>query len=541
MYKVMMIDDDMPVLKYLQELIDWRALGFEVCASTFSSVKALQLFEEHKPDLIITDIGIPQINGIQLAERFKKAQPDVGVIFLTCHEDFHYAKQAIALEAEQYLIKDELTAETLEASIRKYVKKMSAIRDIKDSSSTRNTVQRNMIMLKQSFVERITKVKAADTLKEYAKELNMDWKHPHFMVAVASINYTAFAHRYTYKDSNLLEHAVLNIAENICLEHNAYSALIDKDSNLLLVYNFYNKMGGNPIAVFERFLEDLHEKVKQYLSLELSYDLTKTVHELTAMGEWYVKLLRERHNRFYEREMLFRVTDRVSEVHWSLTGADLMHSLEESFLSVYKQGNLTEILAELSRVKSNAVQWRVNPDVLKTTLMRWLRMVWKDNPLQDDFERCALKITTIDPFFELISLAVEAVHETHAVSNPSYAVGHAFSESIANKHPRLQEIERYIMEHLSENISSVTISNVLHLNPSYFSRYFKRLKGENFTDYVHSLKMRIAAKVLLESDETIEYIGHSLGYSDRTYFSKVFKKYNGMSPNEYKHQGASRN
>lgn len=536
MYKVMMIDDDMPVLKYLQNLIDWRALGFEVCASTFSSVKALQLFEEHKPDLVITDIGIPQINGIQLAERFKKAQPDVGVIFLTCHEDFHYAKQAIALEAEQYLIKDELTAETLEASIRKYVKKMSAIRDIKGSSSTRNTVQRNMIMLKQSFVERITKVNAADTLKEYAKELNMDWKHPHYMIAIASINYTAFAHRYTYKDTTLLEHAVLNIAENVCLEHSEYSALIDKNSNLLLVYNFYNKMGGNPIAVFERFLEDLYERVKHYLSLELSYELTKTVHELPAMGEWYAKLLRERHNRFYEREMLFRVTDRVSEVQWSLTGADLMLSLEESFISVYKQGDLTEILAELSRVKSNAVQWRVNPDVLKATLMRWLRIVWKESPLQDDFERCALKITTLDQFFELIKLAVETIHETLAASNPGYAVGHGFSGSLANKHPRLQEIERYIMEHLSENISSVTISNVLHLNPSYFSRYFKRLKGENFTDYVHSLKMRIAAKVLLESDETIEYIGHSLGYSDRTYFSKVFKKYNGMSPNEYKQQ-----
>ncbi len=529
MYKVMMIDDDMPVLKYLQDLIDWQALGFEVCASTFSSVKALQLFEEHKPDLVITDIGIPQINGIQLAEKFKQDQPDVGIIFLTCHEDFHYAKQAIQLEAEQYLIKDELTADTLEESVRKYAKKITAMKDMQGSSLTRNTVQRNMILLKQSFVERITKVNAADTLREYAKELKIDWKHPHYMIAIASIDYTAFARRYTYKDTTLLEYAALNIAENVCLEYDAFSALIDKDSNLLLVYNFYNKAGHNPIGTFERFLEELQLKVSQYLGLELTYTLTKSAHELTAMGDRYQLLLQDRHNRFYEPEKLFHVMDRPTSAQWSLTGAEELQSMEEGFLSLYRQGNKPAVLAELDRVRQNCAQWRIEPELLKNSLLQWLRILWRTSSSASDFERCALRIMKVDIFFELIRLEMEARFGDAASNAPSEGT---------NKNPRLQEIEQYIMEHLSENITSVTMSNVLHLNPSYFSRYFKRLKGENFTDYLHSLKMRIAAKLLLETDETIEYIGHSLGYSDRTYFSKVFKKYNGMSPNEYKNQAA---
>jgi two-component system response regulator YesN len=99
---------------------------------------------------------------------------------------------------------------------------------------------------------------------------------------------------------------------------------------------------------------------------------------------------------------------------------------------------------------------------------------------------------------------------------------------------KLQEIDQYLLQHLSENVTSVDVAQHLFLNPSYFSRYFKRMTDENFTDYVHRFKMKAAMQMMEYPNETIEMISIKLGYSDRTYFTKVFKKYVDMTPGEYK-------
>jgi two-component system response regulator YesN len=104
----------------------------------------------------------------------------------------------------------------------------------------------------------------------------------------------------------------------------------------------------------------------------------------------------------------------------------------------------------------------------------------------------------------------------------------------SRKKPKLKEIDQYIIEHLSDNISSADMANYLFLNPSYFSRYFKKLAGENFTDYIHRFKMKTAEKMLREKEDSIEDVANRLGYSDRTYFSKIFKKHTGYSPGEFK-------
>jgi two-component system response regulator YesN len=100
--------------------------------------------------------------------------------------------------------------------------------------------------------------------------------------------------------------------------------------------------------------------------------------------------------------------------------------------------------------------------------------------------------------------------------------------------PKLQLIQQFIDQHLGDNITSIDMARYLFLDPSYFSRYFKRMTGLTFTDYVHQHKMKVATKMLKISSQNLESLAVGLGYSDRTYFSKVFKKYVGTTPSEYK-------
>ncbi|MNJ56780.1 Arabinose operon regulatory protein [compost metagenome] len=106
--------------------------------------------------------------------------------------------------------------------------------------------------------------------------------------------------------------------------------------------------------------------------------------------------------------------------------------------------------------------------------------------------------------------------------------------------PKLQVIQQYIEQHLADNITSIDMARHLYLNPSYFSRYFKRMTGATFTDYVHQYKMKLATKMLKMSNQNLESMAIGLGYSDRTYFSKVFKKYVGLTPSEFKAKHSAR-
>jgi two-component system response regulator YesN len=142
----------------------------------------------------------------------------------------------------------------------------------------------------------------------------------------------------------------------------------------------------------------------------------------------------------------------------------------------------------------------------------------------ESFHYYFLHAGRIEETLELIHMRIEQV------MGPT-----ANSLMMFSKTPRLKVIEDYVIEHISENITAVTMASHLFLNPNYFSRYFKKLTGMNFTDYVHSLKMDMAAQMIKNDAAKIEVISMKLGYSDRTYFSKVFKKYNGVTPSEYRH------
>ncbi|MDQ0198056.1 YesN/AraC family two-component response regulator [Neobacillus ginsengisoli] len=107
-------------------------------------MKALNLFCTTLPDIVISDIGLPQMDGLELAEKFREIKPEVRMIFLTCHEDFRYAKRAVELGADEYLIKDELTPEQLEKSLRKSLQSLKNSRDNLELYSIRETIQKNL-------------------------------------------------------------------------------------------------------------------------------------------------------------------------------------------------------------------------------------------------------------------------------------------------------------------------------------------------------------------------------------------------------------
>ncbi|WP_438347620.1 response regulator transcription factor [Paenibacillus sp. FA6] len=521
MHKVMLIDDDVPMLKVLQQMIDWESLKLHVVGSTYSSAKALLMFEETSPDIVITDIGLPKKSGIELAMIFREMKPDIRVIFLTCHEDFHYAQQAVQLNADDYLLKDKLTAEQLEQSLRKSIGLLSRI----STKMDKEVSSYNSELFKQGLIQRVIDGVHPGSTVEYAARLGISWEYACFMMGTVNIHYSTYEQRYVQSNLPLISYAIYNISMELSASYQGITSFIEHEK-LVILYNYRDNLADNAYLHFQKYLQELRNHCSHFLKLQLSTVTVTDKMGLQSIGTFYHQIVQYK-NEFYESNELA-----VTDVQLFLKNMFLPSP--QGLLDPYKSDierailkNDTESICNIvSAMGRNAQGKRIEPSELVQDLLTLLRSIdimfskWKSDEAIYSYLPYA---RTLEDVMELVVSKFVHIAQYHQKGTRQVV-----------QEPKLQIIQHYIDKHLSENITSIDMARYLFLNSSYFSRYFKRLSGINFTDYVHQYKMEIATKMLKTSNQTFESLAMGLGYSDRTYFSKVFKKYIGMTPSEYK-------
>lgn len=143
MYKIMIVDDEMLVRIGVKSLINWQELGFEIVAEASNGQNAYEKYVALKPDIVITDIKMPKQDGIWLAKKIKENNPNTEIIFLTCYDDFSFAKEAIRLKVADYILKAEMEEEELKKILLEKKKKLDvSIGQVVDS-------QNNKILLRK--------------------------------------------------------------------------------------------------------------------------------------------------------------------------------------------------------------------------------------------------------------------------------------------------------------------------------------------------------------------------------------------------------
>jgi two-component system, response regulator YesN len=523
MCKAMIIDDDVPMLKYLENILNWKELGIDIVASTYSGMKALTLFEELQPDLVITDIGLPQIDGLELAVRFKEMNPETRIILLTCHEDFYYAKKAIQINVDDYLIKDELTKEQLKKSVLKSLENLKELNEFQEALYYQDTIEHNKDLLKKSFLKKLADSELSGNILAFSRSLGINWKNNDFIVCRSAIDYTTCKHDGLLTKMSEVQDKLLFIMEEATKDKDEYTILEDENRNIFLVYNFKRRFSHNSFNDFQNILNTIHLEVNNHLQLAVYffYDRICTAMELESCV-----------NKLYYRKSIFfyddikHVFSQVPDKRYSynLPQDTLLDPFTKALMDAVQFGSTDDVKKAIQYLEETSQTLALDPVQLKERCIHIVNLVCKNDRSFQHFEQCVENAITLKQMLHIIHLKIKNYMESLEKSR--------FKQNLSN--PKLKEIDQYIIEHLSENITSVIMANHLHLNPSYFSRYFKQLTGENFTDYVHRFKIRIASSMLTDRFETIEFITYSLGYSDRTYFSKIFKKYTGMSPGEYK-------
>ncbi|TXC90602.1 response regulator [Metabacillus litoralis] len=532
MYNVMLVDDDYPVLELLIETINWNQLGLNLQSTHENGANALTHALNEMPDILITDIGMPKMNGLELTKKLKELNPNIQVCMLTCHNEFDYAHQALKLNVQDYLLKDTLNPKDL----TEVLKKLKQNKEREDQKKIKefkleSIVERNRESMKRDFLRKTIDQSSFENKGIYdeARSYGLDLTNRMFIPVLCFIqDYRSAKISYHSEDTLLFSiqnviNEVLNDDDQIAISFN----FSEKESFLFFPYS--TTLKSDSYGVTTKCLEKIQRNVFSSLNITLSFIVDKPFDSYHSFKTSLHHLLDSSNQRFYmetckiekkrleakTNESLFEWYDKASnEIRQLIINKDVseIRPLICKWMDIFKE---KEYSAEI--VKDWTLKLLLDLKV-KMKALQFFGTNTSNEVLHEE-------VIGIDSLIELRTWLIHYFEMLLSAVN---------STSSKSRRKEVLEACKYVEVNLEKKITLDEVANILYLNPSYFSRLFKKEVGGTFVEYVTRAKMNRAKELLEQTVDSVGKICERLGYDNQSYFIKVFKNYVGVTPIEYR-------
>lgn len=528
MLKAILVDDDYPVLRYLSDAVEWHQLGIQLTGSYSNGLEAWEAAGEQPPDIILTDIGMPKMNGLEMLGKFIAVKPDVRAVILSCHNEFKYAQQAIKLNVNDYLLKENLDVVELQLILKGMAAELSEQKRQAESLLLYKQKQTmNVSALKEKFLK--------DTLfqSSWPKEdwlerassmgvsLNAKWHVPLVLV----INRMSELSRSREMNEYTIAFSVENVLQDV-LSPDKWP-LFRYSNNQLVVLCLADEPE-KELGEIYCAMRDGMAAIERYLRFSVTCLTGRPARTPKELRESLLPMVKERDHSFYLKEAgvhRFEVK--------SFPKGDIFAHYADLFAVINKNIALNqpeELRGVVGKWTSDVMQQSFHPGDVKEFVLQLL---------MDLQMKTKVKLQH-DPF-----LTGEKLHDTvHAIETLDHLeewLIHYLIElsrklsvfAVTSSRPEVIKAQQFVIEHVTEKISLEEMAGYLNLNASYFSRLFKKETDQNFIEYVNMVKLQKAKELLQHSNKGVEEISDYLGYANKSYFIKLFKREMGMRPSEF--------
>lgn len=527
MYRVLLVDDDVAVLEFLRKLIPWKELGFELTGAFANAPEALAAGIATAADLVITDIGMPGMDGLTLIKELQQRSPHTRYIILSCHDEFHYAQQAVQLGVQEYMLKETLDVDGMKAIVGRVKPMIDEDRRRKLQVERLNLqAVRSKSAWKENWLRNLLANPAGDdrAIFDQLKEYGLDTSLGRYIPAYGSIRSLQNALR-RYENEEMVKFVVANAAEDVLAgEPNAmffgYSA-----SGFVLLYACKKDLAANPYDALVRISRELQQAFAKYLKIELSVIVGEMESSGSDVRRQLPGLIASADSLFYSdrpelvksREIRFRPAEEDLFAHYSEYADRLNRLLLEENRNAEPVIDAFVDFVKSRKFPPSDVKQFVWKLALDLQLKLKFNLAYDKEKMQQAIGRM---MNVCEARNWLVRFMKDAVVQVELISKSS-------------KKSEIIDARKYVQLHLDRKISLEEVADQLHLNPSYFSRLFKKETGENFIEYVNRMKMEKAMALLSESDSTVEKVALMLGYDNKSYFNKLFKQHFEVSPSKY--------
>lgn len=537
--KVFLVEDEMVIRRGIKNSIDWEKEGYIFCGEASDGELAYPMIIKEKPDILITDIRMPFMDGLELCKLVKKELPNIKILILSGYDEFDYAKEAIRLGVTEYLLKPISSGKLLEAlngvseSIRREKEDKDLVRKYMEEMRE-NTEHEKQKFFEQMIAGNLSMADALETGKKYEMNLSAGM-------------YNLLLFRFTLGKENRKSGELLGEAEY---------AIEKLTERLEYVFEFQRGVEGWAFLLMGDNEEQMSERVK-----ELSKDLEEIMKNYSTIAYFGgigqpVARLRELEESFREAEraLAARFTmelNRIISVE-DIRMAQNVDTLDD--IEITSFGEIEKTRTMLEKFLNNGAEDEIDEFVdvyinelpeenLKSVLMRQYiimdayivmmsfceKIEGIEGEMQAQSEELKNSMKTIQTLEEIKNYIRMLLKKIIGVRDT--ISGRRYSDIIEIAKDQIRKT------YMSDEISLNTIAAEVGMSPSYFSSIFSKEMGKTFVEYLTEIRMDRAKELLMCSSMKTSEIGYEVGYKDPHYFSYIFKKTQNCTPKEFRARG----
>lgn len=537
--KVFLVEDEMVIRRGIKNSIDWEKEGYIFCGEASDGELAYPMIIKEKPDILITDIRMPFMDGLELCKLVKEELPNIKILILSGYDEFDYAKEAIRLGVTEYLLKPISSGKLLEAlngvseSIRREKEDKDLVRKYMEEMRE-NTEHEKQKFFEQMIAGNLSMADALETGKKYEMNLSAGM-------------YNLLLFRFTLGEENRKSGELLGEAEY---------AIKKLTERLEYVFEFQRDVEGWAFLLMADNEEQMSERVK-----ELSKDLEEIMKNYSTIAYFGgigqpVARLRELEESFREAEraLAARFTmelNRIISVE-DIRMAQNVDTLDD--IEITSFGEIEKTRSMLEKFLNNGAEDEIDEFVdvyinelpeenLKSVLMRQYiimdayivmmsfceKIEGIEGEMQAQSEELKNSMKTIQTLEEIKNYIRMLLKKIIGVRDT--ISGRRYSDIIEIAKDQIRKT------YMSDEISLNTIAAEVGMSPSYFSSIFSKEMGKTFVEYLTEIRMDRAKELLMCSSMKTSEIGYEVGYKDPHYFSYIFKKTQNCTPKEFRARG----
>ncbi|MBB6734571.1 response regulator [Cohnella zeiphila] len=544
MYKLMIVDDEPTVRFGLQSYFDWASFDIEVMGEADDGDVALEMIEKQPPDLILTDVRMPNLDGIELSRRVSARYPGAKIIFVSGHDDADYLKSALKVSAVDYIFKP-VNLQELGAVIKRVVADLDAERaERRLRQEMQVKLKEGMPLLREKFLLSLVDsgVPKAD-LRERIEFLGLDLPEDaaYWAIVIAVDDLAEVTGSRSEGDRQLLWYSVLNVCQEL-IDRHLGGYVFERRTGEFVGLLRISPSGGSVPEASEALIAlagDIRDNLERWLKIGVTIgigdrsSLSELPRSYKQAGEaadhkWYLGK-----NRIITMDSL--ETSAAEDGGWSKY--DL--SQNEQLIAALKAADefrlrevLDAIFADLARNRRDGLKYGRN--VILQIVLAVGQLLLELNAQSPELEAAESRLW--EKLFEQETLGeMRFLIEAHLTE-----VCERIRDKRTGKVANLVERVRAVIEakYADGGLTVAEIAKEVYLTPTYVSLLFKQETGQTVGEYLTQVRVEKAKELLRDPKYKFYDICYAIGYTDPSYFTKLFKKATGVTPSAYRQDHA---
>lgn len=506
MYKVFIVEDEHLIRESLKRNILQlsKHLPLELAGEASDGEVALSMILKEQPDILLTDIRMPFMNGIELSQEVKQALPDVQIIFISGFDEFEYAKAAIHLQVVEYLLKPIKHVE-LEDSLKKVINKLEQKKQPVPDDSYSLDVQKNLFL--NTLFE--NKIATAEAIEE-ARRLNHQIAGKNFIVLLAANHetkkfddYKLFREKLTElfgADSSILFSCLSSrFIKLLLFEPNLSDLLRKADKTAATLYSALNTDESKLVIAIGNPVERISDIQKSYQTAKnmLEYSNLQKEHQIL-----HYQNFDQQFSQFEEKIKLREKIEQATQRDLPQLTEELIQHTENSDSPLLYRLLLLNELNQFAQEKNQQTQKK-----FAIATQANIPAILSDIALTQNY------------FFQILTFLKETV----------------INETMGQYRELLERSVTFIKQNFTDpELSLGEVADHVNLSSSHFSTIFSQALGKTFIEYLTEQRLKEAKRLLKGTDWKLSTIAAEIGYNDPNYFSYIFKRKENVSPKEYR-------